>query len=58
MSWIKSYGKGRVFYNAFGHDHDIFWNPVVLQHWLDGIQFATGRSEGRCDSERQRSKST
>jgi len=42
MSWIKSYGKGRVFYNAFGHDHDIFWNPVVLRHWLDGIQFATG----------------
>lgn len=42
MSWIKMYGKGRVFYNALGHDHDIFWNPVVLQHWLDGIQFATG----------------
>lgn len=42
MSWIKSYGKGRVFYNAFGHDHDIYWNPVVLQHWLDGVQFVVG----------------
>lgn len=42
MSWIKTYGNGRVFYNAFGHDHDIFWNPVILQHWLDGIQYVLG----------------
>jgi len=40
--WVKRYGKGRVFYSAFGHDHDIFWNKAVLQHWLDGIQFALG----------------
>lgn len=46
MSWVKSYGKGRVFYNAFGHDSDVFWNPVVLQHWLDGIQFVLGDLEG------------
>jgi len=42
MGWIKSYGKGRVFYNALGHDHDLFWNPMVLQHWLDGLQFVLG----------------
>jgi len=42
QSWVKSYGKGRVFYSALGHDHDIFWNKAVLQHWLDGIQFALG----------------
>jgi len=40
LSWVKSYRKGRVFYCALGHDHDIFWNKAVLQHWLDGIQFA------------------
>jgi type 1 glutamine amidotransferase len=42
ISWVKSYGKGRVFYCALGHDHEIFWNPVILQHYLDGIQFALG----------------
>lgn len=42
LSWVKSYRKGRVFYCALGHDHDIFWNKAVLQHWLDGIQFALG----------------
>ncbi len=42
ISWVKSYGKGRVFYCALGHEHEIFWNPVILQHYLDGIQFAIG----------------
>jgi type 1 glutamine amidotransferase len=42
ITWVKSYGKGRVFYCALGHEHDLFWNPIVLQHYLDGIQFALG----------------
>jgi len=46
MTWVKPYGKGRVFYCALGHEHPLFWNPVVLQHYLDGIQFATGDLPG------------
>ena len=42
MTWVKSYGQGRVFYCALGHQHELFWNPVVLQHYLDGIQFVLG----------------
>ena len=42
MTYIKTYGKGRVFYNAFGHQHELFWNPIVLQHYLDGIQYVLG----------------
>ena len=42
ISWVRSCGKGRVFYCSFGHNHDLFWNPAVLQHYLDGIQFALG----------------
>jgi len=42
ISWVRSFGKGRVFYCSFGHNPHIFWNPVVLQHYLDGIQFAMG----------------
>ena len=42
ISWVKSYDKGRVFYCALGHDHAVTWNQVVLQHFLDGIQFAFG----------------
>lgn len=42
VSWVRSYGKGRVFYCSLGHNHHIFWNPAVLRHYLDGIQFALG----------------
>jgi type 1 glutamine amidotransferase len=42
ISWIKTWGKGRVFYCSLGHNDHIFWNPALLQFYLDGIQFALG----------------
>lgn len=42
VSWVQSVGKGRVFYTNFGHNHEIFSNPLILKHYLAGIQFATG----------------
>jgi hypothetical protein len=42
ISWIKSYGKGRVFYCSFGHNDRIFFDPRILQHFQDGIQFMLG----------------
>ncbi len=42
ISWIRTFGKGRVFYCSLGHRNEIFWNPLVLQFYLDGIQYALG----------------
>ena len=42
ISWVKSCGKGRLFYCSLGHNHHITWNPAILRHYLDGIQFALG----------------
>lgn len=42
ISWIRDFGKGRVFYCGLGHNHEIFWNRAILKHYLDGIQFAMG----------------
>ncbi|MBN2416209.1 ThuA domain-containing protein [bacterium] len=42
MSWVKPFGKGRVFYCAFGHQKHIFQDPVILRHLLAGIQYAAG----------------
>ena len=42
LAWIKSYGRGRVFYTSFGHRTQLFWNPEILHFYLDAIQFATG----------------
>jgi len=42
LAWVRQYGKGRVFYCAFGHRTEIWWNPTILRFYLDGIQFAVG----------------
>jgi len=42
VSWIRPYGKGRVFYTSFGHDQRTFLDPVRLSHILDGVQYAIG----------------
>ncbi len=42
ISWLKTEGKGRVFYTSLGHNKDIFEVPQILRHLLDGIQYALG----------------
>ncbi len=42
VSWIRDYGKGRLFYCSLGHNKEVFFNKTVMQHYLDGIQFALG----------------
>ena len=42
QAWVKSHGKGRIFYTGFGHRAQLYWNPAILQFYLDGIQFACG----------------
>ncbi|MEJ2649208.1 MAG: ThuA domain-containing protein [Sedimentisphaerales bacterium] len=42
ISWIKNWGKGRVFYCSLGHVHDVTWTAPILEHYLRGIQFALG----------------
>ena len=42
ISWVRAYGKGRVFYSSLGHNPHIFWNAPILQHFLAGIQFCLG----------------
>ena len=45
VSWIKSYGKGRVFYTSFGHDNRAFLDPPRLLHIMAGLQYAIGDIE-------------
>ncbi len=46
IAWVKSYGKGRVFYCSFGHNPNLVKVPEILQFYLDGIQFALGDLPG------------
>jgi len=42
ISWARHWEKGRVFYSSLGHNHEIYWEPKVLRHFLAGIQWALG----------------
>ncbi|MBN1846851.1 MAG: ThuA domain-containing protein [Sedimentisphaerales bacterium] len=42
ITWIKTVGKGRLFYCSLGHNNHLTWMPELLQHYLAGIQFAMG----------------
>ncbi len=42
ISWIKKYGRGRVFYCSLGVQKAPYSSPLFLQYLLAGIQFATG----------------
>ncbi len=42
VSWIRSYGKGRVFFSILGHNPTLFQSPQLAQSFLAGIQFILG----------------
>jgi type 1 glutamine amidotransferase len=42
VSWIRTYGKGRVFYCSLGHMAETFMSPPIVGHFLAGLQFILG----------------
>jgi type 1 glutamine amidotransferase len=42
LSWIRRDGKGRVFYEAFGHNEKIYAITPILEHVLAGVQYVLG----------------
>jgi uncharacterized protein len=40
IAWIKSYGKGRVFYSSLGHTDAAWDDPRVQMLFLEGIKWA------------------
>ena len=46
LAWCNMYGKGRVFYTAFGHREDVWENPIFQKHLLGGIKWGFGLAKG------------
>jgi hypothetical protein len=42
LAWVRSYGRGRVFYCTIGHAPSVFWDPTLLRFYLAAAQFAVG----------------
>ncbi|MBM3880956.1 MAG: TIM barrel protein [Verrucomicrobia bacterium] len=42
LAWVRSYGRGRVFYCTIAHNPYVFWDRRMLEFYLGAIQFALG----------------
>jgi type 1 glutamine amidotransferase len=45
ISWVQSYGKGRVFFCTLGHNPTLFMTPQLAEFYLAGLQFILGDLE-------------
>lgn len=45
VAWARNWEDGKVFYCSIGHNHEMYWNPKILRHYLAGIQWAMGDLE-------------
>ena len=43
--WCRSFGAGRVFYNAMGHREDVWDNEIFRAAFVDALYWAIGRSD-------------
>ena len=51
VGWVQRYGKGRVFYCNLGHREGTYQNPVVMKHFLAGLQRVAGKRQAELPSE-------
>ena len=42
VSWVKDYGKGKVFYTSLGHRKEVWKDERFQTHLIDGLKWATG----------------
>jgi type 1 glutamine amidotransferase len=47
-TWIRNYGKGRVFYTSMGHREDVWTSPQFQDLVVGGITWAVGDAEADC----------
>lgn len=52
MSWMRAYEGGRVFMTKMGHFPDIWGTPFFVDHLLEGMRMAVGRTEARFTGKR------
>lgn len=46
LAWVRSYGKGRVFYTALGHRDEVWADPRFQDHVLGGLRFVFFLEDG------------
>jgi type 1 glutamine amidotransferase len=49
VSWVRDYGRGRVFYTNFGHNEATWKEPAFQSHAVEGIRWALGRRDAAAE---------
>jgi len=45
VTWIRNYGKGRVFYSSLGHTYEAWDRPDVQKMYLEAVKWAMGLTQ-------------
>ncbi len=46
ITWVRNYGKGRVFYCGLGHPPEAWARSDIRQMWIEAIKWVTGMTKG------------
>lgn len=46
VTWVRQYGKGRVFYSSLGHREEVWDRKDVQTMWIEAMKWALGMTEG------------
>jgi uncharacterized protein len=46
VTWVRNYGRGRVFYSGLGHPPEIWEHPDVRTMWVEAAKWVLGMTEG------------
>lgn len=46
LTWVRNYGKGRVFYSTFGHREDALDRPDIQKMFLEAVKWAMNLTQG------------
>lgn len=46
VTWVKDYGKGRVFYSTLGHVEEAYDKPDIKQMYVEGLKWVLGLTQG------------
>jgi len=46
VTWVRQYGKGRMFYSSLGHREEVWDRPDIQKMWVEGVKWAMGLTPG------------
>ncbi len=50
ITWVREFGKGRVFSTVLGHREEVWDDPVIQRMWLEAFRWAVGITSGETAS--------